>query len=158
MYRFINLLKSINTNYCLMIDDKTTAEKISDNNFIVIEQITKKYFSYIEHNVPHLQQTMFDLQNECYKVWKNTVNANMLLQRELVTKTGFDFILPKTAQEIIDNVNEEILKYGSICTKTFIRTIESGTKNAKTWNDNADTFVNLNKKIIQNWLSIFASK
>jgi len=55
-------------------------------NFAVIEQINKKYFTEIEGSVLHYQQTLFDLQNECYKFWKNAVKANVSLQKEFAEK------------------------------------------------------------------------
>ena len=47
------------------------SENNISENFEVIEKINQKYFSEIEHSVPHIQQIVFDLQNECYKTWKN---------------------------------------------------------------------------------------
>ena len=137
---------------------KPTEVKPSDDNFSVVEQINKKYFSEIENSVPHFQQILFDLQNECYKTWKNAVNANISLQKEFVIKTGFNFILPETAQSIIENMSEETVKYRSACNKIAITTIESGKKNVKMWNDNADTFVELNRKLMHYWLSAFMPK
>jgi len=34
--------------------------KETKGNFEVVEQITKKYFSEIEHAVPHIKQSLFD--------------------------------------------------------------------------------------------------
>ncbi|HJJ23400.1 MAG TPA: hypothetical protein OQH54_06775 [Nitrosopumilus sp.] len=133
-------------------------EENNPNNFAVIEQTAKKYFSEIEHTVPHIQQILFDLQNECYKTWKNTVNANISLQKEFLAKSGFNYVLPEDAKSIFENMGEETVKYRSLYHKMIISTIESGKKNIKTWNDNADVFVNLNKKIMDFWLSAFMPK
>ena len=46
-------------------------EKSQHDGFAVIDKVNQRYFSEIEHSVPHFQQTLFDLQNECYKSWKN---------------------------------------------------------------------------------------
>jgi hypothetical protein len=45
-------------------------------DYAVIDNVNKRYFSEIEYSVPHFQQTLFDLQNECYKSWKNMINSN----------------------------------------------------------------------------------
>ncbi|QLH06804.1 hypothetical protein [Nitrosopumilus ureiphilus] len=134
------------------------AEKPPNDDFAIFDKVNQRYFSEIEHSVPHFQQTLFDLQNECYKSWKNIINANVELQKELLGKSGFNFALPKVIQKIIDNTGEEIIKYRMACIKIAIATIESDTKNVKTWNDNANTFVDLNRKIMHNWLSPFISK
>ena len=133
-------------------------EKSQNDDFAVIDKVSQRYFSEIEHSVPYFQQTLFDLQNECYKLWKNTINTNAELQKELLGKSGFNFRLPKVTQKIIDYTGEEIVKHRMACIKIAIATIESGTKNMKTWNDNANTFVDLNRKIIHNWMFPFMSK
>ncbi len=129
-----------------------------EDNFDVIEQINKKYFSEIEHTVPHIQQILFDLQNECYKTWKNAVNANISLQKELSAKSGFNYILPEAAKTIFENMGEGIIQYRSLWNKSIITAIEAGKKNVKTWNQNADVIADLNKKIMQFWLSTFMTK
>jgi len=134
------------------------AEKSQNDDFAIFDKVNQRYFSEIEHSVPHFQQTLFDLQNECYKSWKNAINANVELQKELLGKSGFNFTLPKVTETIIDNVGNEIVKYRLACIKIAIATIESGTKNMKTWNDNASTFVDLNRKIINGWMSLFIPK
>ncbi len=130
----------------------------SEDNFDVIEQINEKYFSEIEHTVPHIQQILFDLQNECYKTWKNAVNANISLQKEFSGKSGFNYILPEAAKTIFENMGEGVIQYRSLWNKSIITAIEAGKKNVKTWNQNADVFVDLNKKIMQFWLSAFMTK
>jgi len=134
------------------------AEKPQKDDFEVFDKVNKRYFAEIEHSVPHFQQTLFDLQNECYKSWKNSVNANVELQKELFGKSGFNFVLPKVAQKIIDDTGEEVVKYRLACIKVAIASIESGTKNVKIWNDNANTFIDLNRKIMHNFLSPFMPK
>ena len=117
------------------------------DNFEIIEQIYKKYFSEVENSVPHIQQVLFDLQNESYKTWKNAVNANISLQKEFVKSSNFNFTIPESYKSLIENMSEETVKYRSLCNKIIISTIESGKKNVKTWNDNTDIFMDLNRKI-----------
>ncbi len=130
----------------------------SEDNFDVIEQINKKYFSEIEHTVPHIQQILFDLQNECYKTWKNAVNANISLQKELSAKSGFNYILPEAAKTIFENMGEGTIQYRSLLNKSIITAIEAGKKNVKTWNQNVDVISDLNKKIMKFLLSAFMTK
>ncbi|WP_428326988.1 hypothetical protein [Nitrosopumilus sp.] len=126
-----------------------------NSNFELFEKISKKYFLEIEQNVPHIQQTLFDLQNEYYKLWKNYVTSQLSLQKEFFNKSGFNYSFPDDTKNIIENMSDETIKFRSIFHKMTIANIEQGKDYAKTLNDNSDTFVNLNKKIMQNWISMF---
>lgn len=127
-------------------------------NFEIVEQITKKYFSEIEYSVPHIQQTLFDLQNESYKTWKNAVDANISLQKEFLAKTGFNYVIPDSAKSIIENTLREAVKYRELANKITINNIESTKNNFKSWNDNAETFVDLSRKIMNYWASALLPK
>ena len=131
------------------------SEKSQNDDFELFEKINQKYFLEIEQNVPHIQQTLFDLQNEYYKLWKNNVNSQLALQKEFFNKSEFDYSFPKTAREIIENMSEETIKFRSLIHKMIITSIEQNKNYAKTLNDNSNTFVDLNKKIIENWVSMF---
>jgi len=125
----------------------------SKNNLETMDRITQKYFSEIEQYVPHLQQSLFDYQNEYYKIWKNFVNSNISLYGNLGTEFGLSF--PEPNQKLIENIHDEIIQYRSSCHKIIIKSIESGKDYAKVWNENVQFFDELNQKIIQNWLSLF---
>ncbi|AFS80904.1 hypothetical protein NKOR_05090 [Candidatus Nitrosopumilus koreensis AR1] len=126
------------------------------DNFELFEKISKKYFVELEQNVPHIQQTLFDLQNEYYKVWKNYVNSNILLQKEFSTRSGFGPKFSDDVKEIIENMSDETIKFRSIFHKIAIANIEHGKSYAKTLNDNAYTFADLNKKIMKYWISVLS--
>ena len=130
----------------------------SKNNFEAIERLSKKYFLEIEHTIPHLQQTLFDFQNEFYKTWKNSINANISLQKEFTTKLGLNTTSSNSLQKMIESLNDENYKFRSLYNKNIIKSIETGKENIKVWNDNATTFVDLNQKIMQYWISEFTLK
>ena len=95
----------------------------SKNNFEVIERLSKKYFLEIEHTMPHLQQTLFDFQNEFYKTWKYSINANISLQKEFTTKLGLNSTSSNTLQKMIETVNDENYKFRSLYNKNIIKYI-----------------------------------
>ena len=132
--------------------------KDNQDHLGIIEQIYKNYFSEIENSVPHIQQVLFDLQNESYKTWKNAVNANISLQKEFMNNSKLIPTIPESFKNLIENMSEETVKYRSLCNKIIIATIESGKKNVQTWNDNADIFVDLNRKIMHFWLPALTQK
>jgi hypothetical protein len=130
---------------------------MSENkDFEILDKLNNKYFTELETSVPHIQQTLFDLQNEFYKTWRNAITANTILYKEFLNNSGSAF--PKSAQDLVENVSEEALKFRSIYNKLTISNIESIKNTSKIWNDNAETFVDLNRKIIHYWLSVFSSK
>ncbi|KAF6244392.1 hypothetical protein [Nitrosopumilus sp. b2] len=131
------------------------SDKPKHSDFELFEKISKKYFLELEQNVPHIQQTLFDLQNEYYKVWKNFVNSNLSLQKEFLTTSGLDSKLPDATKDIIENIADETIQFRSILHKITISNIEYGKNYAKKLNDNADAFVDLNRKITQYWASAF---
>ena len=58
------------------MNEKTEAKL---DNFELMDKIATQNFSEIEHKIPHFQQILFDLQNEYYKIWKNSINSNLEL-------------------------------------------------------------------------------
>ena len=59
---------------------------------------------------------------------------------------------------MIETVNDENYKFRSLYNKNIIKYIETGKENIKVWNDNVTTFVDLNQKIMQYWISAFTLK
>ncbi|MDH3696053.1 MAG: hypothetical protein OEQ15_01935 [Nitrosopumilus sp.] len=135
---------------------KNKEDSKDDSN--VIDKISKKYFSEVENSVPHMQHVLFDLQNEYYKTWKNAVNANISLQKEFLSTSGFNNAMPEAAKSLIENMSEEAVRYRAYCNKITIANIESAKKSAKTLNDSAELFVDLNRKIMHYWVSTFFPK
>ncbi len=130
---------------------------MSENkDFEILDKLNNKYFTELEVSVPHIQQTLFDLQNEFYKTWRNAITSNTSLYKEFLSDMGFSF--PKSAQDLVENMSDEALKFRSIYNKLTISNVESVKNSAKTWNDNADTFMDLNRKIMHYWLSVFSPK
>ena len=124
----------------------------------IIEKISKKYFSEIEYYVSHLQQSLFDFQNEYYKTWKNFVNSNISLYKNFGTQSGLNFILSESSQKLIEDINNEIIQYRSMYHKIITKSIESGKENVKVWNDNAKIIDELNEKAIKFWSDMFSQK
>lgn len=134
------------------------SEKPGNDDFELFENIYKKYFLELEQNVPHIQQTLFDLQNEYYKLWKNCMTSQLSLQKEFFEKSEFNYSFPNVSKDIIRNMSDETIKFRSILHKLIIANIEQTKNYVKTLNDNSETFVDLNKKIMENWISIFKNK
>ena len=73
-----------------------------------------------------------------------------------MSDSGLNFL--KSAQDIVESMSEEALKLRTVYNKLAISNIESIKNTAKTWNDNAEGFTDLNRKIMHYWLSAFSPK
>ena len=134
------------------------SSKSSYDNWEMMNKISKKYFSEIEQYVPHLQQTLFDFQNEYYKIWKNTINSNISLYDKFTTQLGFNFILPTSSQKLLEDIHDKIIQHRSLYHKILIQSIESGKENTKVWDEHVKLLDEQNAKILQFWSSVFTKK
>ena len=137
--------------------EQISKEQTKDN-FAAFQQSSNKYFADVENSVQRYQQATSDLQDEYIKAWKNVVNANISLQKEFANKTGFNSNLPEAAQNLVENMTEQVVKTCSVRDQIALTTIEVTKKNIKAWNDNANTFADLNRNIMQSWISAFTPK
>ena len=137
--------------------EQISKEQTKDN-FAAFQQSSNKYFTDVENSVQRYQQATSDLQDEYIKAWKNVVNANISLQKEFANKTGFNSNLPEATQNVIENITESVIKTRSVRDQITVATIEATKKNIKAWNDNANTFADLNRNIMQSWLSVCTPK
>ena len=137
--------------------EQISKEQTKDN-FAAFQQSSNKYFADVENSVQRYQQATSDLQDEYIKAWKNVVNANISLQKEFANKTGFNSNLPEATQNVIENITESVVKTRSVRDQIAVATIEAAKKNIKAWNDNANTFADLNRNIMQSWISTCTPK
>ena len=137
--------------------EQISKEQTKDN-FAAFQQSSNKYFADVENSVQRYQQATSDLQDEYIKAWKKVTNANISLQKEFANKTGFNSNLPEAAQNLVENMTEQVIKTRSVRDQIALTTIEVAKKNIKAWNDNANTFADLNRNIMQSWISAFTPK
>ena len=137
--------------------DQISKEQTKDN-FAAFQQSSNKYFADVENSVQRYQQATSDLQDEYIKAWEKVTNANISLQKEFANKTGFNSNLPEAAQNLVENMTEQVIKTCSVRDQIALTTIEVAKKNIKAWNDNANTFADLNRNIMQSWISACTPK
>ena len=126
--------------------------------FNMIEKNTDAYCLDIENHVPHIQQILFDLQNEYYKAWKSTIKANILLQKQFTENLGLKQHISENSWKIFEDMHEEIKKSRAMNHKLLVSAIEINKKNIKTWNQNVENFSEFNKKVIEFWTSLLNPK
>lgn len=138
-------------------------EKKGENNqdksaFNMIEKNTDAYCLDIESHIPHIQQTLFDLQNEYYKTWKTSIKANILLQKQLTENLGLRQDISEDSWKIFESMHEEIKKSRAMNHKLLVSAIEINKKNIRTWNQNVDSFSEFNRKTIEFWTLLLNPK
>ena len=126
----------------------------TNDNFVIYQQSMDKYFTQVEQTVSRYFQAFTDLQEENIHAWKNIFRANLSLQKEFETKSGYGTIMPEASQKIIQKITDEFLKTRSVRDQIAISTIEAAKKNVKTFSDNAGAFSDLNRDIMQSWISL----
>ena len=126
--------------------------------FSVYQENVDKLFSGIRHSVPHYHQSITNVQQEYLQTYENLVGSTITLQKEYAKKAGIISNIPQTTQKIIHDTTEELVKATSIQNQITIATIDATQQNIKTFNDNAKFFTDLNRNILQFWLSAFTTK
>ena len=126
--------------------------------FSVYQQNVDKFFSGIRTSVPQYHQAITNIQQEFIQAYENIADSAVTLQKEYVKKAGIASNIPETAIKAIQDTTEEVVKATSIQNQVTLATIDAAQQNIKTFNDNANSFAELNRNILQSWISIFTTK
>ena len=133
----------------------TTSQK---DIFAVYQQNVDKYFTGVKQSVPRYHQSVTNVQQEYLEAVENIINSTIALQKDFATKSGITTNVPSAALRIIRDTTEEIVKAYEVQNKVALAIIDSTQQNIKTFNENAKAFVDLNKNVVQSWISTFAPK
>jgi len=138
----------------------TTAQSTTSQKdiFAVYQQNVDKYFSGIKKSVPSYHQSVTNVQQEYLDAVENVINSTIALQKDFALKSGITTNVPSAALKVIHDTTEEIVKAYDVQNKVTLATIDSAQQNIKTFNENAKAFADLNKNIVQSWISTFAQK
>ncbi len=126
--------------------------------FSVYQENVDKIFSGIRHSVPQYHQSITNVQQEYLQAYENIVDSTITLQKEYAKKAGVATNIPQTTLKVIHDTTEEFVKATSIQNQITLATIDATQQNIKTFNDNAKSFADLNKNILQSWISAFTTK
>ena len=126
--------------------------------FSVYQENIDKIFSGIRHLVPQYHQSITNVQQEYLQAYENIVDSTITLQKEYAKKAGIATNIPQTTLKVIHDTKEEFVKAASIQNQITLATIDATQQNIKTFNDNAKSFADLNRNILQSWISAFTTK
>ena len=140
-----------------MSKNETTQTK-SQDVFSVCRENVDKIFNGIKQSVPQYHQSITNVQQEYLQAYENVVDSTISLQKEYVKKAGIAANLPEATLKVIHDATEEFVKVASIQNQVTLATIDATQQNIKTFNDNAKSFADLNRNILQSWISAFTVK
>ncbi|HSB84178.1 MAG TPA: hypothetical protein VLD64_06820 [Nitrosarchaeum sp.] len=126
--------------------------------FSVYQENVDKLFSGIRHSVPQYHQSITNVQQEYLQAYENIVDSTITIQKEYAKKAGIAANIPQAALKVIHDTTEEFVKAASIQNQITLATIDATQQNIKTFNDNAKSFADLNRNILQSWISAFTTK
>nr|AFD03306.1 hypothetical protein [uncultured archaeon W4-93a] len=138
----------------------STTEKTTNTKDVygVSQQNVDKYFNGIKQQVPRYHQSVTNVQQEYLDACENIINSSITLQKEFARKAGITTNVPEAALRAIRDTTEEIVKASTIQNQIALATIDATQQNIKTFNDNAKAFADLNKNILQSWISAFTQR
>ena len=126
--------------------------------FGMYKQNIQKYFENVSKLTPQYFQSATELQNECMKTCQKTINAVVSIQQEFAKKSGINTDIPESAKTAIVDTNKQIVQASTVNNQLVKTTIDATVQNFKTFNENVNAFAELNKNIIQTWISPFTQK
>ena len=126
--------------------------------FSVYEENVDKLFSGIRHSVPQYHQSITNVQQEYLQAYESIVDSTIALQKEYAKKAGITTDIPQATLKVIHDTAEEFVKISSIQNQMTLATMDATQQNIKAFNDNAKSFADLNRNILQSWFSAFTTK
>ena len=126
--------------------------------FSAYQQSFDKLFNTVKQSVPQYHQSVTNMQQECLQACENFVTSAVGMQKELARKSGIGTIIPESAAKIIKDSSDELVRASNIQNQIVLAAIDAAQQNIKTFNDNAKSFAELNKNIMQSWISAFTAR
>ena len=135
-----------------------TTQKNPKDVFSAYQENVDRLFNGIKQSVPQYHQSITNVQQEYLQAYENMLDSSIALQKEYVKKTGIAADIPEATLKVIHDTTEEFVKAASIHNQIALATIDVTQQNIKTFNDNAKAFADLNRNILQSWISVFTTK
>lgn len=130
----------------------------SQDLFLTYKQNVGKYFEQMENSIPKYYQTLTELQQEFLQAWENMFNASIAVQKEFASKTGIDSKQSSVASKFVSDTTEAAIKARTVRDKIILTSIDTTKENLKEWNRRSQEFADLNRKIMQSWISSFTTR
>ena len=126
--------------------------------FSIYQQNVDKMFAGVKQSIPQYHQSITNVQQEYMQALENMLGSTITLQKEFVKKAGVPTSMPEATVKAIRDTTEELVKATSLQNQMVLATIDAAQQNIKTFNDNVKSFADLNRNVIQSWISAFVTK
>ncbi len=126
--------------------------------FVTYKQNVERYFENMENSIPKYYQTLLELQQEYLQACENMFKATITVQKEFVSKTGLNLEQSTTASKIVVGITDAAIKARKVRDQILLTTIDTAKDNVKEWNNKIPDFAELNRKIMQYWISSFTTR
>jgi hypothetical protein len=140
------------------MSNNETKQTKSQDVFSAYQENVDKLFIGIRQSVPQYHQSITNVQQEYLQAYENIVDSTISLQKEYAQKAGIAANISEATLKIIHDTTEEFVKATSIQNQVTLATMDSTQQNIKTFNDNVKSFTDLNRNILQSWISVFTTK
>ncbi len=127
----------------------------SGNVYSIYKQNVQKYFENVSKNIPQYFQSMTHLQEEYVKACEKTMDASISVQQEFAKKNRFTTEIPDALKTTFVDISKQVVQTNIAQNQIVKTTIDSTVQNIKTFNENVHAFTDLNKSIIQSWITPF---
>jgi len=130
----------------------------SSNVYSMYKQNVQKYFENISKITPEYFQAITQLQDECMKTCEKTINTSISTQQELAKNAGIATEIQDAAKTAIVDTNKQIVQASTVNNQLAKTAIDTTLQNIKAFSYNINPFAELNKSIIQSWITPFTLK
>jgi hypothetical protein len=142
-----------------MDNDMITSDTSSTKDiFAVCQQNVDKFLDSVKQSVPRYHQSIANTQQECLSAYENFLRSTITLQKEFAKRADVTTNVPDAALKIINDSTEEMIQATLINNQVTLATIDATQQNIKTFNDNAKAFADMNKNILDSWITAISRK
>ena len=127
----------------------TTSKDIFD----VYKGSFEKIKGHVEKVTPQYLQSFTNLQQEYLGVWTNVVNSALAIQQQYADKMGLNTNVTEPINRVVQESTDEIIKAFDVQHKIVHTALDATKQNLRTINENATAFAELNRNIVNSWLS-----
>lgn len=110
-------------------------------------------FNAVRQSVPQYHQSITNVQQEYLQVCENFVSTAVNMQKEFAKQAGINAAIPEAMTKVVKESANDLAKMTSIQNQMVLATIDATQQNIKTFSDNTKSFAELNKNVIQSWIS-----
>ena len=124
----------------------------------IFNQSIEKYFKNVSVNTASYLQSVSDLQQEIINSRKKNAESFILLQKIIEEKTKFNTKISDESLKIVNDFAKQTNQTWDLQNQLMLKSIDALSKNIQAFNENADTQLEMNKKLIESWASIIKER